>query len=209
MLELFHRGGPVMWLLLAAAVIGMTFIIERFITFMRAGVNPKKFVAQVLSALRKGGVEEAIAVCNKSPSPVARILAAGLSKKDAGRRTADKKAAIEDAIAIAGASELAFLDRGMLVLAAVATVAPLIGFLGTVVGMIQAFDAIAIAGTMEPTLVAQGISVALITTASGLAIAVPVAAFHVFFTSRVNTYTRNMEEASNTLVEALIGEETE
>lgn len=197
-----------MWPLLGAAVIGIAFIIERFITFLRARVNPKRFVARVISALREGGVQAATEVCNKSRSPVARILAAGLAKKDVGRRVQDKKAAIEDAIATAGASELAFLDRGMLVLAAVATVAPLMGFLGTVSGMIRAFDAIAIAGTMEPSLVAQGISEALITTATGLSIAIPVAAFHVFFTSRVNTYTRSMEEASNTLVDALVEEAT-
>ncbi len=195
-----------MWPLLVAAVIGIAFIIERFITFARARVNPKRFVAQVISALKEGGVQAAAEVCNKSRSPVARILAAGLAKKDVGRRLQDKKAAIEDAIATAGASELAFLDRGMLVLAAVATVAPLMGFLGTVWGMIMAFDAIAIAGTMEPSLVAQGISVALITTATGLAIAIPTAAFHVFFTSRVNTYTRSMEEASNALVDALVAD---
>ncbi len=195
-----------MWPLLGAAVIGIAFIIERFITFLRARVNPKRFVAQVISALKEGGMEKATEVCNRSRSPVARILAAGLAKKDVGRRVQDKKAAIEDAIATAGASELAFLDRGMLVLAAVATVAPLMGFLGTVSGMIRAFDAIAIAGTMEPSLVASGISEALITTATGLSIAIPVAAFHVFFTSRVNTYTRSMEEASNALVDALVAE---
>ena len=196
-----------MWPLLASAVIGIAFIVERFITFAMARVNPKKFAAQVISALKDGGAKKAMEVCNRSRSPVARILAAGLAKKEMGRRLQDKKVAIEDAISVAGASELGFLDRGMLVLAAVATVAPLMGFLGTVSGMIRAFDAIAIAGVLEPSLVASGISEALITTAAGLIIAIPVAAFHVYFTGRINTYTRNMEEASNALVDALVAGE--
>jgi biopolymer transport protein ExbB len=206
MLTLFDRGGWVMWPLLAAAIIGIAYILERFFTLFRARVNPGIFVEQVKSAYEGGGVQSAIAFCNQNPNPVARIFVPALEKFGKYKGSSDLKTILEEAITSAGSVELAFLDRGMLVLAAVASVAPLIGFLGTVIGMIQAFDAIAVAGTIEPTLVATGISVALITTATGLTIAVPTAAAHVFFTSRINTYTRAMEQASNSLIEYLLEE---
>ena len=120
------------------------------------------------------------------------------------RRKSDRKKAIEEAISNAGATELSFMDRGRWVLASITNIAPLIGFLGTVSGMIKAFEAIAIAGEVEASLVATGISEALITTATGLAIAFPIAFFHSFFISKINGYTRNMEEASNDLVEYLV-----
>jgi len=206
MLTLFDRGGWVMCPLLIAAIIGIAYILERFFTLMRARVNPSLFVDQVKSAYEQSGAEGAVALCNQNPSPVARIFTPAFEKYDKYKGSSDLKIILEESITSAGSVELAFLDRGMLVLAAVASIAPLIGFLGTVLGMIQAFDAIAAAGTIDPTLVATGISVALITTATGLIIAVPTAAAHVFFTSRINTYTRSMEMASNVLIEFLLEE---
>ncbi len=206
MLDLFNRGGWAMWLLLIAAILGIAYILERFFTLMRARVNPSIFVDQVKSAYEQGGTEGAVALCNQNPSPVARIFTPALEKYEKYKESSDLKTILEEAITAGGSEELGFLDRGMLVLAAVASVAPLIGFLGTVSGMIKAFDAIAKAGTIDPTLVASGISEALITTATGLIIAIPAAAAHVFFTSRINTYTRSMELASNSLIEFLLEE---
>jgi len=207
-----------MWPLLGCAVVGLAFIIERLIAYALATTNPRVLVAAIKDAYESGGSEKAIEVCDRSRSPVARILAVALRKHaqlmggpeganpvgDYGRRRGDIKREIEDTVSISGSTELAFLDRGMLVLAGVSTIAPILGFLGTVAGMIRAFDAIAIAGEVEPTLVARGISEALITTATGLAIAAPVVAFHVYFTSRINTYTRNMEVAANDLIDYLV-----
>jgi len=207
-----------MWPLLACAIIGLAFIIERLITYALTATNARVLVASIKDAYDSGGNEKAMEVCDASRSPVARILAVALKKhqqlsassegenpsREYGRRRADLRREIEDSVSIAGSTELAFLDRGMLVLAAVVAIAPILGFLGTVAGMINAFDAIRIAGEVEPTLVAQGISEALITTATGLAIAAPVMAFHVYFTSRINTYTRSMEFAANELIEYLI-----
>jgi biopolymer transport protein ExbB len=134
---------------------------------------------------------------------VARILEAALtSYKKAG----PYRDPVEEAVSNAGTTELAFLDRGLPVLAAVSTIAPIIGFLGTVAGMIKAFQSIAIAGEVEPTLVATGISEALITTATGLSIAAPVVAFHVYFSTRSNGYTRMMENAATDLISFLIEE---
>lgn len=208
-----------MWPLLGCAVVGLAFIIERLIAYALAATNPRVLVAAIKDAYESGGSEKAIEVCDRSRSPVARILAVALRKHaqlkrgpegtdpaggEYGRRRADVRREIENAVSISGSTELAFLDRGMLVLAAVSTIAPILGFLGTVAGMIRAFDAIAIAGEVEPTLVARGISEALITTATGLAIAAPVVAFHVYFTSRINTYTRGMEVAANELIDYLV-----
>lgn len=206
MLDLFLRGKWAMWPLLLAAIICIAYILERFFTLLRARVNPGLFVKQVISAYEEGGVEAAITLCNQNPNPVAKIFTPTLEKFEKYRSSSDLKTVLEEAITSAGSVELAFLDRGMLVLAAVAGVAPLIGFLGTVSGMINAFDAIVLAGTIDPTLVAQGISEALITTATGLIIAIPASSAHVFFTSRINTYTRSMEQASNYLIEYLLEE---
>ncbi|TET81106.1 MotA/TolQ/ExbB proton channel family protein [candidate division TA06 bacterium] len=218
MVDLFLKGGPVMYPLLACGIIGLVFIIERLVSYVLAATNPTVLVAAIKDAYKSGGYEQALEVCDRSRSPIARILAVALKKHqqlsasseganpagDYGRRRADIRREIEDAVSLSGSTELAFLDRGMLVLAGVSTIAPILGFLGTVAGMIRAFDAIAIAGEVEATLVARGISEALITTATGLAIAAPVVAFHVYFTSRINTYTRNMEVAANELISDLV-----
>jgi biopolymer transport protein ExbB len=195
-----------MWPLLFAAIICLAYIIERLITLVRARVNPGLFVDHIKSTFEQGGTDAAIALCNQNPSPVARIFTPAFEKYEKHKGSGDLKIILEESITAAGSVELAFLDRGMLVLAAVAGVAPLLGFLGTVSGMIAAFDAIAKAATIDPVLVSSGISEALITTATGLIIAIPAAAAHVFFTSRINTYTRAMEQASNSLIEFLLEE---
>jgi len=110
---------------------------------------------------------------------------------------------VEKAIEGAATIEMAFLERGMVWLATVANIAPLLGFLGTVSGMIKAFEAIALAGDIEPSLVASGISEALITTAAGLAIAIPIQALHNFFVSRIDKLIIEMEESSSDLIDTL------
>ncbi|MCD6277435.1 MotA/TolQ/ExbB proton channel family protein [candidate division WOR-3 bacterium] len=201
LIEWYLNGGPFMWPILIAAVIGIAYIIERFITFARAGVDPKKFTENVVKKLKKGGVDAALKFCKASRSPIARILEPTLLKyKEVGK----DKAILEEALSAAATTELAFLDRGMAVLSAVTTLSPMLGFLGTVSGMIRAFNAIALAGTVEPTLVASGISEALITTQFGLIVAVPTAAAHTYFSQKVNAYARSMEEAASLIIETLM-----
>ncbi len=202
MLDLFQRGGWTMWGLLAAAIVGLVYIIERFVTLtIKSRVNPQKFIKTIEKKLQSGGVEEAIAYCKRNPSPVAKIVLEGLKEY---QKSGANKDAIEEALNRAAISELAFLDRGMPQLAAVVTLAPMMGFLGTVSGMISAFDAIAMAGTVEAKLVASGISEALITTMTGLVIAIPVAAAHVTYQAMINGYIRKIDEASNYLVKTLL-----
>ncbi len=202
MLDLFQRGGWTMWGLLAAAIVGLVYIIERFVTLtIKSRVNPQQFIKTIEKKLKSGGVEEAIAYCKRNSSPVAKIALEALKEYQV---VGGNKDALEEALNRAAITELAFLDRGMAQLSSVVTLAPMMGFLGTVSGMISAFDAIAMAGTVEAKLVASGISEALITTATGLVIAIPVAAAHVAYQAQINGYIRKIDEASNYLVKVLV-----
>ncbi len=199
LVDYFNRGGSMMWLLLILAIIGLAFIIERVISlFLKLKGNPRAIMEDVIKRMESQGIDAALSYLKKEKNPVAKILEAGLEKVDKGR------IAVEESMTAKAASEFAFLDRGMIYLQAVATLAPIIGFLGTVTGMIKAFTAIAAAGEVEPTIVASGISEALITTATGLLIAAPVALFYAIFADRVNNFTRSMEEVSNAFIDYLI-----
>ncbi len=201
LVEYFQKGGGMMWLLLAVAILATIIILERLFTlYIKARTSPVKLVEKVIDLITNESMDSALEFLAKHKSPVAKVLLAGLAKVDRGR------AVVEEAMALKASTELAFLDRGMIYLSAAATVAPILGFLGTVTGMIKAFQAIALAGEVEPTLVASGISEALITTATGLLIAAPVAIFYAMFSSKINGYTRDMEEASNMLLEYLLEE---
>lgn len=201
MIDFFNRGGWTMWFLLTAAIIGILFIIERIITFIWARVNTKKLVNDITKAYNANGVEGAVRVCKRNNSPIARILIEGVQSYAVVGKDKD---AMEEAMEGSAVKELAFLDRGMSALSAVVTLAPMMGFLGTVSGMVSAFDAIALAGTVDAKLVASGISEALITTMTGLAIAIPVSAAHTWFSEMINSYTRNMEQAANEVVTHLL-----
>ena len=201
MLDFFQRGGWTMWFLLATALISVVFIIERIITFLIMNKSPQKFIEKLQSVIETEGIEHAVEYCSKNPSPVGRIMEAVLTEF---QYIGKNKDLLEEAIAKTGVKELAFLDRGMAPLAAVTQLAPMLGFLGTVSGMVAAFDSIALAGTVEPKLVASGISQALITTMTGLSIAIPTSAAHVVFSEVINNYTRSMEDASNRIVDLLL-----
>jgi len=198
MVELFNKGGPFMWPLLGALIVGVAFIFERLWTLTRASINARKFFAQVEEVLRSGGPDAAAEICSNTRGPVASVLHAGLLRAQRGL------AHVEKAIEASGSIEMAFLERGMVWLATIANIAPLLGFLGTVSGMIKAFEAIAQAGDVEPSLVASGISEALITTATGLAIAIPIQAFHNYFVSRIDKIIIDMEESSSAFVDTLV-----
>ncbi len=198
MVELFVKGGPFMWPLLLMLFFGLVVSFERLYTLSKAHINSKEFFTQVQEALKQGGPEAAAEICSNTPGPVASVLHAGLLRLDRGLDH------VEKAITESGAVEMAFLERGMVWLSTVANIAPLLGFLGTVSGMIGAFEAIAAAGDVEPSIVASGISEALITTASGLVIAIPIQAFHNFFVSKIDKIIIDMQEASTQFVEELI-----
>ncbi len=195
--KLFIKGGNFMWWLLTVAVIGLVFIIERFITLSRAKVNTRKLIGTVITTLKTEGVHAAAEECQKWRGPIAAILYSGLQKADKGDE------AVEKAIGTAGVIEMSFLERGLVWVSSVANIAPLIGFLGTVSGMINAFEAIANSDQVNAKLVASGISEALITTATGLVIAIPATLGYNYFVSAIDRFTIEMEEAAMELIEAL------
>jgi biopolymer transport protein ExbB len=197
-LEKFNQGGTFMWPLLIASIIGLAVILERFWTLSRARVNTTNLMSQMNTALKQDGLQGGIEVCQRTRGPIAAILHAGLMRASKGPE------AVEKAIESAGTIEMAFLQRGLIILASIANVAPLLGFLGTVSGMIHAFEAIAAAEQVSAKLVATGISEALITTATGLMIAIPVQLANNFFISRIDRFVLEMEEASIELVDTLV-----
>jgi len=194
----YINGGFFMHFLLACSIVGLVFIIERAWTLSRARTNVKTLMMRVVKALRDEGPESALHVCQATRGPIAAILHSGLLRAQRGPE------AVEKAIETSGTIEMSFLERGLVALATVANVAPLIGFLGTVSGMISAFAAIASAEQVSAKLVARGIQEALITTATGLIIAVPVTIAHSFFVASIDRFIIEMEEASAELVDELL-----
>ncbi len=197
MLDLFYDGGWAMYPLLLTMIVGFAVIFERLFSLSRASINTRKFLQRIKVALREEGITTAQEICANTRGPVASIFHAGLMRVDRGLEQ------VEKAIENAGTIEMSFLERGLVWLATVANVAPMLGFLGTVSGMIGAFAAIAEAGDVNATIVASGISEALITTASGLAIAIPIQAAHNYFVSRVDRLVIDMEESANDLIDYL------
>jgi len=195
-MQFYQSGGPVMHALLACSLIGLVFIIERAWSLYRAKINTQEFLDRVRTALlKRRNVKEAVTICEEYGGPIANIMKAGLLKY--GRPQEE----IERTIEAASGHELSRLERGLAVIATVANIAPLLGFLGTVSGMINSFDALARAGLSNPGLVAKGISEALITTATGLAVAIPMLVAYNYFTSRVSKFVLEMETSANVLLE--------
>lgn len=190
------KGGWVMWVLLAFSIVALAVIIERFIALRRAKINVNEFLAKIRKALIVNhSVREAVKICEQYGGPVASIMKAGLLKYGQPRED------VEKTIENAALYEMGRLERGLVVLATTANVAPLLGFFGTVSGMIKSFEALAEQGLSNPGAVATGISEALITTAGGLAVAIPVQIAYNYFTTRISRFVRDIESATNMLLE--------
>lgn len=197
MVEYFVDGGPFMWPILALFVFGLMFALERLYSLMMSSINSKKFFAEVKDTLDSDGVSGAINICNKTRGPVAEVFHAGLTRSHRGL------AEVEKAIQNAGTVEMSFLEKNMIWLNLVVTVAPMLGFTGTVAGMVKAFDSIEAANNISPAVVAGGISQALLTTAFGLIVAIIIQLFQNFFVSRIDRLVLDMEENSMQLVDHL------
>ncbi len=195
----FRQGGPVMWPLLFFSLLGLTYIVERYITLTRARINVNEFLTKIRKALLVNrNVKEAVKVCEQYKGPVASVMKAGLLRYGHSRED------IEKTIENAALFELDRLERGMGVLATTANVSPMLGFLGTVTGMIKSFATLAASGLTNPGKVAAGISEALITTAAGLIIAIPVQLAYNWYTTKINRFVRETETATNMLMETFI-----
>ena len=197
MVQYFIDGGAFMWPILVSLVFGLGFALERAYSLIVSSIDSQKFFIDISDTINESGVDTAIELCNNTRGPVAEIFHAGLSRTHRGL------AEVEKAIQNAGSLEMAFLEKNMIWLNTVITVAPMIGFTGTVVGMIDAFDAIKAANDISPAVVAGGISKALLTTAFGLITAMIIQIFQNFFVSRIDRLILDMEENSIKLVDQL------
>lgn len=196
--DFYVRGGAFMHPLLACSIIALVFILERLFTLSRARVDTKALMMKVTQALRGEGIEAALKVCESTRGPVAAVVHSGLLRAGQGPD------AVKEAIETAGSIETSFLERGLVVLATVSTIAPMLGFLGTVSGMMSAFAAIAAAEQVSAKIVASGIEEALITTIAGLTIAIPASVGHAYFVSQIERFVLEMEESSANLVNELV-----
>ena len=197
MVQLFFDGGWAMWPIAFLLVFGVAIALERLYTLSRAAIDAKAFFQQLEQALRAGGAKQAAQLCSETRGPVASVIHAGLLRLHRGIDN------VEKAIENAGAVEMAFLERGMVWLSTVANLAPMLGFLGTVSGMINAFQAIKAAGDVEPTLVAGGISEALITTAAGLIVGILIQFCYNFFASRIDKIIADMQQHTAGFIDVL------
>jgi biopolymer transport protein ExbB len=189
--------GFMRWPLGACLLLGIIVIIWKFFDLLAKSSRTKRILTEVNELLAEHRIKEAMEVCRESDSPAANILFAGLERREEGTDRVLK--AIENQ----GLLELSKLEKGLVVLATLTNIAPLLGFLGTVIGMIIAFQAIEVAGEVEATLVAGGIKVALLTTATGLAIAIPVSIAHNYFVSRIDSLVIDMEESAQKMIDTL------
>ena len=202
MVQYFHDGGNFMWPILVALVFGLGFTLERIYSLMMSRIDSKTFFDDITKIIDNDGAEAALELCEQTRGPVSAIFHAGLSRLHRGL------ADVEKAIQNAGAIEMAFLEKNMIWLNAVITIAPMLGFTGTVIGMISAFDAIKAANDISPAVVAGGISQALLTTAFGLVVAMIIQTFQNLFVSRIDKLVLEMEEQSVKIMDHLYEAET-
>ena len=198
MVQLFNDGGWAMYPIAFLLVFGVAIALERLYTLSQAAIDASGFFQQLEEALRNGGAKQAAELCSETRGPVASVIHAGLLRMHRGVDN------VEKTIENAGAVQMAFLERGMVWLSTVANLAPMVGFLGTVSGMIGAFQAIKVAGDVEPSLVAGGISEALITTAAGLVVGIIIQFCYNFFASRIDKIIADMQEHTAGFIDVLI-----
>jgi len=199
LLNKFIEGGAgFMSTVLVALILGLAFCIERIIALSLASTNTKKLLASVSDNLESGNVDGAKEVCKANRSPIASIMHQGLQRVD------DGVDAVEKAVVAYGSVEMGKLEKGLTWISLFIALAPMLGFMGTVVGMIGAFDAIQAAGDISPTVVAGGIKVALLTTVFGLVAAIILQIFYNYIVTRIDSIVNDMEGASIEFVDMLI-----
>ena len=198
--EQFIQGGwQFMGIVLLCLILGLAVSIERIITLNLATTDTKKLLSDVDDALKnKGGVSAAKDICKNTRGPVASIFTQGLMRASEGIDM------VEKSIISYGSVEMGKLEKGMVWISLFISLAPMLGFMGTVIGMIGAFDAIAEAGDVSPSLVAGGIKIALLTTVGGLIVAVILQLFYNYLVSKIDSLVNNMEDASISLVDILV-----
>lgn len=195
----FIAGDPAfMSFVLICLILGLAICIERILYLNMASTNTKKLLTEVENALQSGGVEAAKEVCRNTRGPVASIFYQGLDRADHGIEM------VEKSVVSYGSVQMGQLEKGLSWISLFIALAPMLGFFGTVIGMISAFDAIAAANNISPGIVAEGIGVALITTVSGLLVAMVLQVFYNYLVAKVDGIVNEMEDASISLIDVLI-----
>lgn len=195
----FIEGGPgFMTSILVVLILGLAIAIERVIYLNMATTNNKKLLEKIEEALNAGGIEAAKEVCRTTRGPVASIFYQGLDRSHEGLDV------VEKTVVAYGGVQTSLLEKGLVWIALFIALGPMLGFLGTVIGMVQAFDAIEVAGDISPSLVAGGIKVALITTIGGLIVAMILQVFYNYSVSKIDSIVTNMEDASISLIDILV-----
>jgi len=200
--EKFIEGGPAfMGIVLLCLILGLAIVIERIIYLNMATTNSKKLLANVEDAMNSGGVDAAKEVCRNTSGPVASIFYQGLDRSEEGIEM------VEKSVVAYGSVQMGKLEKGVSWISLFIALAPMLGFMGTVIGMIDAFDAIEAAGDISPSLVAGGIKVALLTTVFGLIVAIILQIFYNYIVAKVDSIVNDMENASISLVDLLMTQE--
>ncbi|MGB1308193.1 MAG: MotA/TolQ/ExbB proton channel family protein [Oceanihabitans sp.] len=194
----FIEGGPgFMGIVLLCLILGLAIAIERIIFLNLSSTNTKKLTQNVEDALQSGGLEAAKEVCRNTKGPVASIFYQGLDRADGDLEAAEK------AVVAYGGVQMGQLEKNVSWISLFIALAPMLGFMGTVIGMIQAFDKIEAAGDMQPSLVAGGIKVALLTTVFGLIVAIILQIFYNYIISKIDSIVNDMEDSSINLMDML------
>ena len=198
----FIEGGPLfMSFVLIALILGLALSIERIIYLNLATTNTKDLLDQIEAALSNGGVDAAKDVCRNTRGPVASIFYQGLERSSEGVEM------VEKSVVSYGGVQMGLLERGLSWIGLFIALAPMLGFMGTVIGMIQAFDIIELKGEAKPDELAGGIKVALITTVSGLIVAIILQIFYNYIVSKIDSLVNQMEDASISLIDILVKHE--
>jgi biopolymer transport protein ExbB len=184
--------------ILITLIIGLALSIERIITLNIASINTEKLLTQIDDRLKAGDIEGAMEVCRATPGPTASVLYEGLKNVKNGPD------AVEKAIVSYGSVQMGLMEKGLVWISLIIALAPMLGFFGTVIGMVAAFDNIERAGDISPTIVAGGIKVALLTTVFGLIVAMIMQVLYNYIVSKIDSITNKMEEASFALIDMLI-----
>lgn len=197
--EKYIEGGvPFMSVILLCLIIGLGLSIERIIYLNLATTNTEKLLNRVEDALKTGGIEDAKEVCRSTRGPVASIYYQGLDRYSEGMEI------VEKSIVSYGSVQMGRLEMNLTWISLFIAIAPMLGFMGTVIGMISAFDAIAQAGDISPTIVAEGIQVALLTTVFGLIVAVILQVFYNYIVSKIDGIVNSMEDSAISFMDLLI-----
>ena len=196
--KFIEGGAGFMSLVIICLILGLALCIERILYLSLSKTNTKKLLAAIEEALQNGGVEAAKEVCRNTRGPVASIFYQGLLRMDQGIEV------VEKTVVSYGSVQMGLLEKGLTWISLFIAIAPMMGFLGTVIGMIEAFDNIQAAGDMSPALVAGGIKVALITTVGGLIVAMILQVFFNYCNSKIEGIVNNMEDASVSLLDILV-----